>query len=267
VVTQTQRAFPADSPLHLAGENPLLHPRSVPLTEAPGTIGVVTGELARYAAFWRSVSGLRAPRGSAVAQAAGLDLPTNRNRLAEATTGEWLFTLDDDVVVLPTTLERLLATMERGDWDVVAAFSLQRSPPFPSLVFLEDPTVEPRCPLWVPDGRTGAVEIAACGLGGVLIRTRVFAALERPYFRVGQVDPDHYHEDVEFCRRVRAAGFRIAVDLDCPIGHLTPMALWPGRDQENHPCAALVGGDGGMVPVDTAALGRAMTVNPALIGL
>lgn len=234
---------------------------------APGTIGIVTAELLRYAAFWRSVSSLRSPPGSAVAHSAGLDLPTNRNRLVEHMTGDWLFTLDDDLVLLPDTLMRLLAVLQAGPYDVVAAHSLQRSPPFPSLVFLDDPTVDPRPPLWVPDGRTGVMEIAACGLGGVLIHRRVFDALEKPYFRVGQVDPDHYHEDVEFCARVRRAGFRIAVDLDTPIGHVTPMALWPGRDPDGAPCAALVGAGGGMVPVDTAQLQRGMTTSPALIGL
>lgn len=261
-----ERAFPAESSLHLAGENPLLHARSLSLTEAPGTVGVVTGELLRYAAFWRSLTSLVTPPGSAMIQSAGLDLPTNRNRVAEGMRGGWLLCLDDDLVVLPDTLTRLLATMERGDWDVVCAYSLRRVPPFDSLVYLADPTVPPHPRPWVPDGRTGVMEVAAAGLGGVLIHRRVIDQLERPYFRVGQVEPDHYHEDVEFCRRVRAAGFRIAVDLDCPVGHVTPMVVWPARTPDGAHHAALVGHDGRIVPVDPGSL-RDAQPHPSLVGL
>lgn len=247
--------------LSLGGTQTL--PRPIPA----GTVGVVTGELLRYAAFWRSLSSLKSPPGSGLAQASGLDLPTNRNSLVAHMSGEWLFCLDDDVIVLPNTLLRLLDVLLQGDFDVVCAYSLRRQPPFNSLVYLEDPTVPPYPREWVPDGRTGVMEIAAAGLGGVLIHRRVFDKLEPPYFRVGQVDPDHYHEDVEFCRRVRAAGFRIAVDLDTPIGHITPMVVWPGRDNTGNHAVALVGHDGTVVPVDPAPLREQPTRSPTLIGL
>lgn len=266
MATTAERAFPADSALHLAGENPLLDRRPVPLAEAPGTVGVVTGELLRYAAFWRSLPGLVTPPGSAMIQSSGLDLPTNRNRVAEGMRGDWLLCLDDDLVLLPDTLTRLLAVLEGGVYDVVCAYSLRRQPPFDSLVYLEDPTLPPHPRPWVPDGRTGVMEVAAAGLGGVLIHRRVFEALERPYFRVGQVEPDHYHEDVEFCRRVRAAGFRIAVDLDCPVGHMTPVAVWPGRSPSGGHAVGLVGHDGTLVPVDPAPL-RDARPQPHLVGL
>jgi hypothetical protein len=248
-----------------AAPNGLLTPVVRPL--GPGTIGVVTGELLRYAAFWRSLIALERPPGTAVAQAASLDLPTNRNRLAACMHGEWLFTLDDDLVLPPNTLMRLLKVLEQGEYDVVAAFSLRRDPPFDGLQYLSDPTVPPHCGPWVPDGRRGVMEIAACGLGAVLIHKRVFDALEQPYFRVGQIDPDHYQEDVEWCRRVREAGFRIAVDLDTPIGHTTPMAVWPARDQDGNHCVALAGVGGEIIPVDPVQLRQTMTTSPMLIGL
>jgi len=235
-------------------------------THPPGTIGVVTGELLRYAAFWRSLTGLASPPGTALVQSAGMDIATNRNRAAASMRGDWLFTLDDDLVLLPDTLTRLLAVLAQGVYDVVCAYSLRRQPPHDSLVYLADPTVPPHPEPWIPDGRTGVMEIAAAGLGGVLISRRVFERLERPYFRVGQVAPDHLHEDVEFCRRVRAAGFRIAVDLDAPVGHITPTVVWPARTPAGGHHLALVGLDGRIAPVDPGPL-RAAQPHPSLVGL
>jgi len=83
---------------------------------------------------------------------------------------------------------------------------------------------------------------------------------------MGQIHPEHFHEDVEFCLRVRRAGFRIAVDLDTPVGHVTPMAVWPARNQDGAPCAALAGVGGEIVPVDTGLLRDNLAVRPGLIG-
>jgi hypothetical protein len=235
-----------------------------PVGVTPGTVGVITGELLRYSAFWRSVASLEKPPGSAFAQKSGLSIVENRNHLANDLHGDWLFCLDDDLVLPPRTLTRLLAHLEHGPFDVVAAHSLRRNPPFDALVYL-DGVDSPDCRPWAPDGRTGLLEIAACGLGGVLIHRRVFDALERPYFRMGQIHPEHFHEDVEFCQRVRAAGFRIAVDLDTPVGHVTPMAVWPARDQDGAHCVALAGVGGEIVPVAAASLAN-LQVRPGLIG-
>lgn len=233
----------------------------------PGTIGIVTGELVRYAMFWRSLQSLVAPKGSSMAQAAGSELPSNRNGLAKAMSGDWLFCLDDDMVIPPNTLQKLLRTLYSGPYDVVSAFCLRRGQPYDALVYMDDPVLDPTgVRPWVPDDRTGVVEIKAGGLGGVLIRRRVFEALEQPYFRVGQVEAAHFHEDVEFFHRVRAAGFRCAVDLDCPVGHVTPMAVWPGRSPDGRFAVALVGHDGLMIPVDPEQLRRS-TPQMGLIGL
>lgn len=234
--------------------------------DPPGTIAIVTGELLRYAMFWRSLAGLASPRGSTMAHAAGLDLPTNRNQVAEGLRGDWLFCLDDDLVLLPDTLTRLLAVLCSGPYDVVCAYSLRRQPPFDALVYLTDPTLPPHAEPWIPDGRTGLLEVAAAGLGGVLIHRRVFDRLERPYFRVGQVQADHFHEDVEFCRRVREAGFRICVDLDTPVGHITPMAVWPARTAAGDHHVALIGHNGRLVTVDPGPL-RSAPTHPSLVGL
>lgn len=209
-----------------------------------GTVGVLSAEAGRYSAFWRSFNALRLPSGTRWVHAVGIHVAENRNALAEHAEGDWLFTVDDDVVLRPGTLLRLIATMERGGWDVVVAHALRRAPPYDSLVYLDDPLAG--APPWRPDARSGQLEIRAAGLPAALIHRRVFAALERPYFRCGQVDKVHLHEDVDFFARVHAAGLRCCVDLDTPVGHLSTVAVWPTA--EGHP--ALVGPTGEVVAVD-----------------
>lgn len=97
-----------------------------------------------------------------------------------------------------------------------------------------------------PDGKTyqpywedadGLVEVDAIGLGCALIRREVFAKLERPYFsfRHDPADPEQWTgEDVDFCQKAQAAGFRILAAPRMACGHLKTvdlLALWAGRDR------------------------------------
>lgn len=235
-----------------------------------GTIGIITAEITRYATFWKTLPDLKAPSGSRMVQSTGLSIAENREHLALNRSGEWLLTLDDDLVLLPSTLTRLLEVMFSSDdpdgWDIVCAYTLRRTPPFDALVYLTDPLEPEGCDPWVPDRSKGVVEVAAGGLGAVLIRNRVFDRLERPWFRVGQVNPMQLHEDVDFFRRARLEGFRACVCLDAPVGHVTPMAVWPALDDRGTPTVALVGHDGGVVPVNRGTV-RNLPRQPRLIGL
>jgi hypothetical protein len=61
------------------------------------------------------------------------------------------------------------------------------------------------------------------------VRRRVLEALGAPYWTLGQIAADEWGDDLDFCRRVRAAGFDIWCDLDCPVGHKIQATLWPQR--------------------------------------
>jgi hypothetical protein len=215
--------------------------------EWPGTVGVVSGELMRYSEFIRSLHRLEMPNGTMLRHSCGLEVARNRNELARDVAGEWLFMVDDDQVLLPGTLKQLLGTLREGYFDVVAPLVLRRTPPWQTVAYLRDPQVDPT-PFEV-GFHTGVVEVEAVGTGAILIHRRVFDKLEKPYFRVGQLRSEYMQEDVEFCKRVREAGFTIGVDTSCPVGHLTTMAVWPGRDAADKQLVALVGRNGTVVPV------------------
>lgn len=212
-----------------------------------GTVGVVSGELMRYSEFIRSLHRLELPDGTLLRHACGLEVARNRNELAKDVAGEWLFMVDDDQVLLPGTVKQLLRTLREGYFDIVAPLVLRRTPPWQTVAYLRDPQVD-ATPFEV-GFHTGTVEVEAVGTGAILIHKRVFDKLEKPHFRVGQIRSEYMQEDVEFCKRVRAAGFRIGLDTSCPVGHLTTMAVWPGRDAADKQLVALVGRNGTVVPV------------------
>ena len=61
-------------------------------------------------------------------------------------------------------------------------------------------------------------------------RRAVFAAMDTPWFRCGQIFSDLLLEDVEFCFRAKAAGIQPFVDCGLRIGHIGGGVIWPGRD-------------------------------------
>lgn len=217
----------------------------------PGLVGVVTGELLRYAQFVTSLHAMRLPAGSAIGIASGLEVSANCNKLIEYlldSDGEWVLFLGDDQEMLPDTAQRLLEAARDHKLDAVCPLILRRTPPWQTVAYMADPAVDPTP--WVPTTETGVVEVVAAGTGGMLVRRHVFEKLDKPWFRVGQIDPAHYQEDVEFCARVRAAGFRIGLDLDTPMGHITPMTVWPARDPAGRHVVALTGRNGVSVAVN-----------------
>lgn len=189
----------------------------------PGTAGIVCGDLLRDPEFQISWDNLVLPPGTIPARAVGMNVAANRNRLVRGLAGDWLFMTDDDMILRPDTLLRCVYVMECGRFDVVAPLVLMRWPPFLPVAFRGTGAARRRLAL---DGATGVVEVDEVGTGCILIRRRVFEALADPWFELGQIKSDEMGEDLYFCRKARAAGFRIAVDLDNTAGHFARFGVW-----------------------------------------
>jgi len=112
---------------------------------------------------------------------------------------------------------------------------------FPTPLWKPDrsPTNPIRWNVWLEDGEgnrtsgtleegAGLVECAAVGTGAILIARRVF---EHPDLRapfLDEWDEDGIRtrgEDLTFCERARAAGFRVYAAMDMPCGHLKEVNL------------------------------------------
>jgi hypothetical protein len=190
-------------------------------------VGIAAAETARFTDFWESVLTITAPVPVEVRVERGGNVARNRNRLTErflASEKEWLWYLDDDQVLLPGTLPQLL----KHGVSVVSGLYVSRNYPFLPLVYGEA-REDGRAQLKECRHETGRMQVEAVGAGCLLVNRAVIQQLTPPYWTLGQVEPDALSDDLEFCRRVRQAGYPIWVDFDTRVGHKSQCALWPER--------------------------------------
>lgn len=202
-----------------------------------GYVGISACEDARSSEFWANFLQLELP--SLVTKpevARGSCIADNRNRLAERAIelgADWIFYIDDDQLFHPLALKRLLAHNK----DVVSGLYLMRGFPFEPVAFnkeSDDPNNKQGCYrlfLNHMDKNHGLIPVVAVGAGALLIQTRVFERLEKPYWTLGQIEKQNWGDDLDFCYRVRNAGFDIFLDLDERVGHKVQGALWPNYDE------------------------------------
>lgn len=198
---------------------------------AKGVIGVPCAELGRWSAFYACLAGLERPSDWEVVQARGSSVSANRNQIVGAALekgAEWIFWLDDDLTFRPDVLTRLLAHQV----DVVCGLSLRRHPPFQPLWFS---ALEGERVTWVedldPDER-GLKRIAGCTSGGFLTHMSVFARVQAPWWTLGHIVADEWHDDVWFCRLLHEAGIAVWGDPNTHFGHMTNHEVWPHRGAE-----------------------------------
>ncbi len=190
-------------------------------------VGVPTAEFARQANFYDFYNCLKRPDGTLCMFTHGQSPARNRNILIKSALENdctHVFFLDDDLQFGPDTLTKLLA----HDLDIVGGYYLMRNYPHRPILFgeaLEDG----RCRTLFPnDGvEPGLVEMVATGLGCCLIKTSVFKQMEEPWIRLGELEKDHWCDDIGFFRRVRALGIKMYCDLSVTVGHMGVAAMWP----------------------------------------
>lgn len=187
-------------------------------------VGVIGDFAGRYTWFSQCLADLRKPDGSQVKWRLGGNQALGRNLLVQDFLDgghEWLFFVDDDQAFAANTLERLLS----HGHPVVSALILQRADPFLPTAYAKErkgwfsnldlSSVVP-----------GLVQVRACGTGSLLIHRDVFRKVREPWF----VYNDKMGEDMHFSNRLHDAGIKILVDTGCPVGHISPSAVFPEWD-------------------------------------
>lgn len=201
-----------------------------------GVIGVPCAEQGRWSSFWGSVCSLGWPAGWQVIPAHGSSVAQNRNLLARAALeqgAERIFYLDDDLVFAPDALTRLLE--RAGDRPAVVGLSLRRQVPFKTLWFRENlPRMECMYGLGELPRDGSLVRLAAATSGGFLLATDVFRRIEPPWWTLGQFEgrADEWCDDLDFCRKLAAAGIPLYGDPMVRFGHSTKLEVWPAQDPE-----------------------------------
>ena len=189
-------------------------------------IGVPTAENARFAVFYDYLALLEKPTTTIGANFHTNSGAYNRNLIiddAVANRCTHILFIDDDMAFPANSLMNLL----KHDKDIVSGLFLQRNyPHIPAIFDLVNQSLSFH---YLRHGESGLIEVAACGFGFTLIKTRVFQSIEKPYIRMGEVYKDKRGEDVGFCNRAREAGWKIYCDLDTIIGHIGVITYWPNN--------------------------------------
>jgi hypothetical protein len=168
-----------------------------------------------------------------ITRAHGQSPARNRNTMIElALKNDFthMLFLDDDVVVRPDILKKLLA----HDVDIVTGLYLMRSHPHLPILFDESYT-NGACRFAILNpGKKGLIEVKNTGLGAALIKTEVFKRMadDKPWVRLGQCEKDHWCDDIDFFNRARDLyGYKIWCDLECPVGHMLSATIFPLRKE------------------------------------
>jgi hypothetical protein len=234
-------------------------------------VAVVQGKLGRYPSFEASVDKMCAYTHAATGRLPGIDRHVGlnpaegRNKAVCSLLGDddsdFVVFLDDDQVVQSDVLIRLGALLER--YDLAAPLVLKVAPPFQSVAWVRiDGTLAPL----VPWRLSGVHEVDEVGTGVLAVRKDVFRRLQPPWFRLGQIEhhPDAMMEDVYFSRSCRAAGYRIALDLDQQAGHTGQVTVWADTASG---CVVLALGEGHKLAIPWRDLGAMPAPQPAAVGL
>ena len=139
-----------------------------------------------------------------------------RNALARQAIDEGythLCMMDSDHVFDKDVIHRLLLWQK----NIVGVRAYRRAAPHFPCIFATKPDLpdtEAMIPVDAAD--QGLMMADAVGFGIVLISVEVLKKLTYPYFYFNKTG-----EDFNFCREARAAGYKIYVDTDVEIGHVT----------------------------------------------
>jgi hypothetical protein len=191
-------------------------------------IGASTGEFPRRADFYDYMNALEKPIGSVLMYSHERSPAHARNTIIQNALNHnctHVLLIDDDHAFRSNALSMLL----EHDVDIVTGLYLGRAYPHRPLIF----------DLAEPDGSCAYVRlngdeerlkpIVACGFGFCLMKTEIFSRIEKPWVRLGELDPEQWCDDIGFFNRARKVGIKAYCDMECRIGHIGSMIVWPNK--------------------------------------
>ncbi len=146
----------------------------------------------------------------------------SRNKLAERainSTADYVLWLDSDMTFMPDTLDMMLDTLKKNNYEILTGMYFRRRPPFTPTLF-EELRILPTGTVTkefdeIPDE---IFEVAGCGFGCVLmsrnILWNVFCQNGNMFAPINGVG-----EDLSFCWRARRIGHKIYCDPSIALGH------------------------------------------------
>lgn len=129
--------------------------------------------------------------------------------------------LDSDMVFTPELLDDLMFSGE----DFVSGIAVSRRPPYCGCLFsdLRLNYLERLEPDELP---TETFEVAGCGFACVLIKTDILKAVQMQHGTCFLPMPS-YGEDLAFCQRATALGYKIFAEPSVRVGHIGHITVYP----------------------------------------
>ncbi len=148
----------------------------------------------------------------------GYHIAENRNYIANKAVSlncDYIFTVDDDMIFPPDTLEKMLAHKK----DIVG---VAYHPRFETDQKNEKPLDKTHILTLKEEGKKELFECEAVGTGVMLIDTKLFHFLDRPWFKITNHETGYttQGENCWFSEQVRKAGFKVWCDPLLDIGHI-----------------------------------------------
>lgn len=193
------------------------------------SIAIPTAEYGRRADFQDHIDQVQIPDGIGLIMKTsphGQSPARNRNlsiEFAKLNNCTHILFIDDDVLVPPDVISKLL----RHDVDMVTGLYLMRSFPHQPIIFDKQNNSKQVLWLHLNPGLSGLIKVVSGGLGCCLIKMSVFEKLTKPYIRLGEVELDHWCDDIGFFHRTADAGLELYCDLDVQCGHINSMVVKP----------------------------------------
>lgn len=206
-------------------------------------VGVPTSGFSRNDHFYDYYNMLDRPAGTPCMFSRGQSPARNRNIIIQQALDincTHILFLDDDIFFPPDTLFRLL----KHDKDIVTGYYLMRNFPHNPVIF-DESLDDGRCVHHFPYyGERGLIPIVNCGLGCCLIKINVFKVLDKPWIRLGELEKDHWSDDIGFFNRARRQGFTLWCDLDLCVGHVANAIIKPVLQDDQWLVSYSTSGDG-----------------------
>lgn len=153
-----------------------------------------------------------------------------RNKLAKRACEEGfdhILWIDSDMYFEPDLMERLAEDLDQ--YDVVTGLYFKRKFPAEPVLYKSIDMEKMQAETYWDYPHDALFPVAACGFGGVLMKTEALANTDDPPF---EMFPG-YSEDLSYCIRAAEKGWKIGCDSRVKLGHIGTVIF--GEKMYKHP--------------------------------
>ena len=139
--------------------------------------------------------------------------------------------IDSDMTFEPDMMRRLSDALDAG-YDAATGLYFKRTFPLEPVIYRSIDTETPKAEPYWDYPQDALFEVAGCGFACVLISTEILRAVQMAH-KTCFLPEMQWGEDLTFCRRARALGYKIYAEPCVKLGHIGHEVIWP-EDHERY---------------------------------